>query len=338
MKRLALILSTAQRASIRMPAAVPRSPIVFAILAALATLSLKWVAYGWTGSLGLLADAVESIVNLVAALTALASLWYASRPVDPSHTYGHEKIEYFSTGLEGVLILVAAGSIAWYAVGRLMAPQELQSIDAGVAIALVASVINFGTARYLLVHARRSGSIVLEAEGKHLMTDVATSAGVLIGMALARLTNLTWIDPVVALLVGVNITRTGVGLIHRSFDGLMDRALPQAEQDVVRAAIESKLGPDMDYHAMRTRRAGSRRFVDFHLLVPGALTVEKAHAFASGIEESIRAAAPDVEVTVHIEPIEDEAAWEDSQLLPHERAAGLIRSAGPDHHSGSGAG
>ena len=265
-----------------MPAAVPRLPIIFAILAALATLALKWVAYGWTGSLGLLADAVESIVNLVAALTALASLWYASRPVDPSHTYGHEKIEYFSTGLEGVLILVAAGSIAWYAVGRLMASQQLRSIDAGVAIALVASVINFGTARFLLVHARRSGSIVLEAEGKHLMTDVATSAGVLIGMALARLTNLNWIDPVVALLVGVNITRTGVGLIHRSFDGLMDRALPQAEQDVVRAAIESKLGPDMDYHAMRTRRAGSRRLRRFSSLGAGCSDCPEGSCFCVG--------------------------------------------------------
>jgi cation diffusion facilitator family transporter len=321
-----------------MPIAVARSPILFAILAALATLALKWIAYGWTGSLGLLADAVESIVNLVAALTAFASLWYAAKPVDPSHTYGHEKIEYFSTGLEGVLILVASGSIAWYAIGRLLAPQQLQSIDAGVAIGGVASIINLITARYLLMQARRTGSIVLEAEGQHLMTDVATSVGVLIGMGLAWLTNRSWIDPIVALLVGINISRTGVGLIRRSFDGLMDRSLPEAEQNVVRAAIESQLGPDMDFHAMRTRRAGSRRFVDFHLLVPGAMTVEKAHTFVAAIEDSIRAAAPEVEVTVHIEPIEDRAAWEDSQLLPHERAAGLIRGAGPDQHSGSGAG
>lgn len=277
-------------------------------------------------------------MNLVAALTAFASLWYAARPVDPSHTYGHEKIEYFSAGLEGVLILVASVGIVWYAGDRLLHPRALHSIDAGVAIALVASVINYATARYLLNQAKRSGSIVLEAEGQHLMTDVATSVGVMIGMGLAWLTSLDWIDPIVALLVAVNISRTGLGLIHRSFDGLMDRSLPQGEQDAVRAAIESKLGDDMDYHAMRTRRAGSRRFVDFHLLVPGALTVEKAHGFASDIEDSIRAISPGIEVTVHIEPIEDQAAWEDSQLLPHERAAGLIRSAGPDQQSGAGAG
>jgi cation diffusion facilitator family transporter len=321
-----------------MPEAIRRSPILFAILAALATLALKWTAFAWTGSLGLLADAVESFVNLAAAVTAFASLWYAAKPVDPSHTYGHEKIEYFSTGLEGVLILVAAGSIAWYAIGRLLTPQPLQSVDAGIGIAVIASIINLITARYLLRQARRDDSIVLEAEGKHLLTDVATSVGVLVGMGLAKLTDLLWIDPVVGLLVAINISRTGIGLIHRSFDGLMDRSLPQAEQDAVRAAIKCKLEPHMDYHALRTRRAGSRRFVDFHLLVPGALTVQKAHAFASGIEESIRAVAPGLEVTVHIEPIEDRAAWEDSQLLPHERAAGLITTAGPDQQSGSEAG
>jgi cation diffusion facilitator family transporter len=321
-----------------MPDSVIRSPILFAILAALTTLALKWTAYAWTGSLGLMADAVESIVNLVAALTAFASIWYASRPVDPSHTYGHEKIEYFSTGLEGVLILVAAVSIIWFGIGRLLAPQQLSSVDAGVAIGLVASLVNWRTARYLLRQARKNDSIVLEAEGQHLLTVVATSIGVLVGMGLAWMTNLLWIDPIVGLLVGLNITRTGFGLIHRSFDGLMDRSLPQEEQVAVRAAIESKLQEDMDYHALRTRRAGSRRFVDFHLLVPGALSVQQAHAFGSEIEDAIRAVAPGLEVTVHIEPIEDRAAWEDSQLLPHERAAGLIRTAGPDQPSSSGAG
>jgi cation diffusion facilitator family transporter len=321
-----------------MPAAVVRSPIVYSILAAIVTLALKWVAYAFTGSVGLLADAVESIANLIAALTAFGSLWYAARPVDPSHTYGHEKIEYFSAGLEGVLILVAAGGIIWYSCGRLINPRELQAVDAGVAIGLVASAVNYATARYLLRQARRTESIILEADGQHLMTDVATSIAVLVGMGLAWLTSLSWIDPIVAMLVAANISRTGFGLIHRSFDGLMDRSLPQAEQDAVRAAIESKIHEDMDYHAVRTRRAGPRRFVDFHLLVPGVLTVEKAHGVASAIEEAIRGVSPGIEVTVHIEPIEDQAAWEDSQLLPHERAAGLIRSAGPDQQSGAGAG
>jgi cation diffusion facilitator family transporter len=321
-----------------MAASVLRSPICVSILAALATLGLKWLAYAWTGSLGLMADAAESIVNLVAAITAFASIWYASRPVDPSHTYGHEKIEYFSSGLEGVLILIAAVGIVWYGFDRLLHPRALEAVDLGFLAGLLATVVNWFAARYLLREARRTDSIVLEADGKHLLTDVATSIGVLIGVILAWLTNLLWIDPVVGILVGLNITWTGLGLIHRSFDGLMDRSLPQPEQDAVRAAIESKLNEDMAYHALRTRRAGSRRFVDFHLLVPGALSVQEAHAHGSEIEDAIRAVADGLEVTVHIEPIEDRAAWEDSQLLPHERAAGLLRTPGPDQISGSGAG
>jgi cation diffusion facilitator family transporter len=295
-------------------------PIVLSILAALATIVLKSTAYLLTGSVGLLSDAVESLVNLVAAVTAYLSLHYAARPVDESHTYGHEKIEFFSSGLEGVLILLAAGAIAWYAVHRLVVPEPLQPLGPGLVIALVASVINGVVGVIVLRAGRKHGSIVLEADGKHLLTDVWTSAAVLAGLSLVWLTNVHVLDPLIALGVAVNILWTGLGLIRRSFDGLMDHALPAEEQAAVRSAIEERLGPDMDYHALRTRQAGRRRFVDFHLLVPGSLTVQQAHTLTGDIEEAVRAVLPEMEVSVHIEPIEDTAAWRDSALLPLERA------------------
>ena len=295
------------------------------MLAALVTLALKWMAYGWTGSVGLLSEAVESLINLVAACTAMGSLWYSAKPVDPSHTYGHEKIEYFSSGLEGGLILIAAGSVGWYAVSRLISPQDIADLDAGLVVVLVATVINFAAARYLLFKSRQSGSIILEADGLHLMTDVWTAAAVMVGVGLVRVTGKSWLDPVVALLMAIYIVWTGFTLIRRSFDGLMDRSLPESEQNLVRGAVESKLGPNMTYHALRTRRAGSRRFADFHLLVPGAMSVHQAHEITMEIEAAVQAAVPLIEVTVHIEPIEDRAAWEDSELLPLERAAGHDR-------------
>ncbi len=295
-------------------------PILLSILAAVFTLALKSAAYFLTSSVGLLSDAVESLVNLVAAVTAYFSLRYAARPVDESHTYGHEKIEFFSSGLEGMLIVAAAAAIAWYAVQRLFAPQPLQPLGPGLAISLSASLLNGVTAVVLLRAGRRYGSIVLEADGWHLLTDVWTSAAVLGGLSLVWLTGVQLLDPLIALAVAANILWTGFGLIRRSFDGLMDRALPPQEQAAVRSAIEQHLGPNMDYHALRTRRAGRRRFVDFHLLVPGRLTVQEAHTLTGWIEESVRGALPDLEVTVHIEPIEDRASWRDSALLPLEEA------------------
>jgi cation diffusion facilitator family transporter len=302
-------------------------PILLSILAAVLTIGLKAAAYLLTHSVGLLSDAVESGVNLVAALTAYLSLRYAAKPVDTSHTYGHEKIEFFSSGLEGVLILVAALVIAWYAVRRLVWPEPLEPLGAGLAISLLASLINGGVAWVLLRAGRRHGSIVLEADGRHLLTDVWTSAGVLAGLGLVWATGRQWLDPVIALLVAANILWTGADLVRRSFNGLMDHALPADEQAKVRAAIEAHLGPHMAYHALRTRQAGSRRFIDFHLLVPGKSTVEEAHALSGRIEAAAREALPGLEVTVHIEPIEERAAWEDSALLPLERAA--RREVGP---------
>jgi cation diffusion facilitator family transporter len=304
-----------------------RNPILLSVLAAVATLALNFLAYGLTGSVGLLSSALESFVNLAAALTALGCLRYAARPVDPSHTYGHEKIEYFSSGLEGVLILVAAGGIAWYAVGRLVGGAELEALGVGAVIALAASLINLAVALVLLRVGRRTGSIVLEADGQHLMTDVWTSFAVIAGLVLAGLTRWDVLDPLIALAVAAYIVWTAGGLIVRSFNGLMDHALPETEQTAVRAAIAALLHPGLHFHALRTRQAGTRRFVEFHLLVPGRWTVQEAHDFTERVEAAVREALPGSEVTVHIEPIEAEASWRDSELLQVEQQEAIERPA-----------
>jgi cation diffusion facilitator family transporter len=294
-------------------------PVLLSVAAALVTLLLKGAAYLVTGSVGLLSDAAESLINLVAALTATLSLWYASRPVDESHTYGHDKIEYFSSGLEGVLILVAAGGIAWFAVARLFSPQLPENLEWGTAIALAASLINLVVAVILLRAGRKYGSIVLEADGKHLMTDVWTSAGVLAGLGLVYWTQIKVLDPLIALIVAANIVWTGFDLVRRSFNGLMDHALPVIERNAVRAAIQAVLEPGTDFHALRTRQAGTHRFADFHLLVPGGSSVRRAHDLANRVERAVCAAVPGIEVTIHIEPIEERASWEDSALLEIEK-------------------
>jgi cation diffusion facilitator family transporter len=302
--------------------------LALSILVAFLNLGLKVVAYYVTGSAGLLADAGESVSNLVAALVALFALLYAARPVDETHTYGHEKIEYFSSGMEGMLIFFAAAGIAWYAVRRLMEPQMPHSLDIGIGLSVVATLLNLGVGWLLVRTGRQADSIVLEADGRHLLSDAYTTIGVLVALTLVWLTQEAWLDPVIALVVVVYISWLAFDLVRRSFDGLMDRALPAEEQARVRAAIESALTPGMDYHALRTRRAGSRRFVDFHLLVPGVFTVRRAHEITERIEQAIRAALPTIEVTVHIEPIEERSAWEDSALLALEQAARQARNEG----------
>ncbi len=309
-------------------------PILLSIAAAVMTIGLKAAAYFLTDSVGLLSDALESLVNFVAAVTAYLSLLYAAKPVDRSHTYGHEKIEFFSSGLEGVLIFVAALGIAYYAVRRLVWPTPLEPLGLGLLLACGAALINGAVGLLLVRVGRRHRSIVLEADGRHLLTDVWTSAAVLAGLGLVWLTGRQVLDPLVALAVAANILWTGFDLIKRSFNGLMDHALPGAEQAKVRAAVEAHLGPHMAYHALRTRQAGARRFVDFHLLVPGRMTVQQAHALTGEIEAAVGAALEGVEVTVHVEPIEERAAWEDSALVPLEQAerreqAGQERSASP---------
>jgi cation diffusion facilitator family transporter len=296
-----------------------RGPIILSILAALLTIGLKTTAFFLTHSVGLLSDALESGVNLLAALTAYFSLWYAARPADPTHTYGHEKMEYFSSGLEGMFILFAGVGTGVFAIRRLIAPAPLEDLDLGLAIGLLATLINFSVAIVLLRAGHKYHSIVLEADGQHLMTDVWTSLGILLGIVVVWLTGQVRLDPVIALLVALNILWTGYKLIRRSIDGLMDRAWPDVEQDQLRGLIAASLPAGTTFHALRTRRAGARRIADFHLLVPGKMSVREGHDLVERIEAAIGATVPNLEVTIHIEPIEEEASYRDNALAGFER-------------------
>jgi len=283
--------------------------------AALATIGLKVTAAVVTGSVGLFSDATESAVNLIGALMALAMLTVASRPADEDHTYGHHKAEYFSSGLEGGLILLAGLGIGVAAVRRLFHPRPLEAVPEGLAMAVVAAVINLGTAWVLLQAGRRYHSITLEANAHHLLTDVWTSAGVILGVGLVGWTGWRWPDPVVALLVGVNILRTGYGIVRRSVMGLMDSALVEGEVAAVRSVLERyRASEGIDYHALRTRQAGSKKFVSVHVLVPGHWTVNQGHALLERIEAEIRQVLPGSSVFTHLESLDDPRSWEDLEL------------------------
>ena len=284
------------------------------IAAAIATISLKAFAYFLTGSVGLLSDALESFVNLAGALMALAMLSLAARPADANHTYGHGKAEYFSSGVEGGLILIAAVSIGVAAVDRLLHPRPLEQIGLGLAVSVVASLVNLGVSVVLMRAARQYDSITLRANAHHLMTDVWTSAGVLVGVGAVALTDWLWLDPVVALAVAANIIWTGVRIVHASILGLMDTALPAAELAAITTVLDRYSANDVKYHALRTRQAGPRRFVSVHVLVPGAWTVMQGHDLLERIEADIRAALPLVSVLTHLEPLEDPAAHNDLEL------------------------
>ncbi|MFO0798790.1 MAG: cation diffusion facilitator family transporter [Gemmataceae bacterium] len=291
-----------------------RWPLKLSIAAAVVTIGMKATAYAVTGSVGLFSDALESGVNLFTAVAAYLSLLYAARPADPDHAYGHEKIEYLSSGLEGSLVLAAGLGTAGYAVRRLIYPEPITNLELGTAIALAASAVNFAVARVLLHHGRKHRSIVLEADGHHLMSDVWTSVGVVAGIGLVLLTGYQWLDPVVAAAVGLNITWTGGELIRRSFDGLMDHALPTADQDQIRAVIAARLPPGATFHALRTRQAGARRFAEFHLLVAGDQTVRAAHHLGHEIESALVDALPGLEVLFHVEPVDERGSWEGEYL------------------------
>ncbi len=284
------------------------------IAAAVATIALKALAYLLTGSVGLLSDALESFVNLAGALMALSMLSLAARPADANHAYGHGKAEYFSSGVEGGLILIAAASIAVAAVDRLFNPRPLEQLGLGLVISVVASAINLGVGLVLMRAGRQYESITLEANAHHLMTDVWTSAGVLVGVGAVALTGWLWLDPVVALAVAANIVWTGVRIVRSSILGLMDTALPEAEQAQIAAVLERYVGDEVQYHALRTRRAGPRRFVSVHVLVPGEWTVDRGHELLERIEAELRAALPMTSVLTHLEPLGDPAAWDDLDL------------------------
>lgn len=282
--------------------------------AAVATIGLKAAAYLLTGSVGLLSDALESLVNLAGAILALIVLTIAAQPPDQEHTYGHSKAEYFSSGVEGALILLAAASIGFTAVERLLQPRELEAIGLGLGISVIASLINFGAAWVIRRAGQRHSSPTLEANSQHLFTDVWTSVGVLIAVALVAISGWLWLDPVIALLVAANITWTGVHIVRRSALGLMDTALPAAELSRVKAILDGYKAAEVRYHALRTRQSGSRRFVSVHVLVPGAWTVQRGHRLLERIEAELRASLENVTVLTHLESLEDAASWEDQSL------------------------
>jgi cation diffusion facilitator family transporter len=260
---------------------------------------------------GLLSDALESFVNLAAALIALAALTYALADEDEDHNFGHQKAEYFSSGIEGALIFVAAGAIVWSAVPRLLDPRPLEQVGLGLALSVVAAGANLLCGWFLLKGAREHRSITLEADAHHLLTDVWTTAGVIAGVAIVHFTGWLVLDPLIAIAVALQILWTGWTLIRRSFDGLMDRAMPAAERGRIVAVLEQVRRQGGDFHRLRTRVSGNKSFVDVHVLVPGSMSVHEGHDLVHRLEEEIESAMPHVEVLTHLEPLEDPRSWED---------------------------
>ncbi len=295
------------------------------IVAAVLTIVLKTAAYYITDSVGLLSDAVESIVNLVGGIMALAMLTVAARPADADHAYGHGKAEYFSSGVEGSLILVAAISIAVAAVMRLVTPKPLEEIGMGLAVSVAASVVNLIVALVILRAGRKHSSITLEANARHLLTDVWTSVGVLGGVGAVALTGWQRLDPIVALLVAANIVWTGVGIVRRSIGGLMDMALRPEDVTLVRKVLDGYATGGVQFHALRTRQAGARKFVSVHVLVPGDWTVQRGHELLERIEGDIRRALPDAVAFTHLESLDDPASWDD-ETFERDKAAKPRRS------------
>ncbi|MSU57763.1 MAG: cation transporter [Pedosphaera sp.] len=289
------------------------------ITAALLTMALKTAAYLITGSVGLLSDAVESLVNLVGGIMALAMLKIAERPADEDHAYGHSKAEYFSSGVEGGLILVAALGIGVAAVPRLITPKPLEAVGLGVLVSAAAAIVNLLVALLLLRVSRKHNSITLEANAHHLLTDVWTSVGVLVAIGLVAWTKWNWLDPVVALLVAANIVWTGVRIVRRSIGGLMDVSLSAEDMATVRKVLQTHEQEGIQFHALRSRQAGARKFISTHVLVPGDWTVQHGHELLDKIEADIRRALPDAVVFTHLESLDDPASWADEHFEAGEK-------------------
>lgn len=288
---------------------------LLSVVAALLTIALKSVAWWLTGSVGMLSDALESMVNLAAALLALWMLRLSAMPPDEAHPFGRSKAEYFSSGAEGALIVVAAASIVWAALPRLISPQLISMPVIGIVLSAVASGVNLGAARLLLRAGRQYHSIALEADARHLMTDVWTSVGVIVGIVLVAWTGWLRLDPLIALVVAGNILWTGVKLMRRSVTGLLDPAIPEEERaEITRIFTEYTRRYGVAFHALRTRHAGARRFISFHLLVPNAWTVEHAHQLSEEIESRIRSLVPNASTLVHIEPVSHPSSYDDIAL------------------------
>jgi cation diffusion facilitator family transporter len=284
------------------------------IAAALATIALKTLAWWLTDSVGLLSDAIEGTINLVGATVALAMISVAARPPDSDHAFGYTKAEYFASGLEGTLILLAAIAIGFAAIDRLITPRPLEHVGAGLAVSAAASLINYGVARRLQQAGQHYRSIALEADARHLMTDVWTSAGVIAGVAAVWLTGWARLDPLIALAVAANIVWSGYRLMQRSIHGLLDRALPPDRMRVLEGALERYRARGIDFHALRTRQAGTRSFVTLHVLVPAAWTVAQGHDLAHDVEKDIHAVLPDAVVLTHVEPLGYPESYQDVDL------------------------
>ena len=286
--------------------------IWLSIGAAILTIGLKTLAWRMTGSVGLLSVALESCVNLFAAVIALVIITIAERPADEEHAYGHSKAEYFSSGSEGGLIILAAASIIWSALPRLFSPQPLENVSTGLLISVGASAINLFAARVLITEGKKNNSITLEADGNHLMTDVWTSIGVLFGIGLVKLTGWLILDPIIALLVAANIIWTGYRLMVRSVRGLIDTAIPMEERKKVEQLLSKYQPEGIEFHSLLTRQAGQRKFVSFHILVPGVWSVQQGHDLLEVVEEEVRNALKGpVTVFTHLEPIEDPVSHQD---------------------------
>jgi len=284
------------------------------IAAAILTIGLKVGAYLLTNSIGFLSDAMESGVNLVAAVFAVWALTYAAKPPDEEHVFGHSKAEYFSSGFEGALILVAAVSIAIAAIPRLIHPQPLEQVSIGLLLSIIASAINGGVALILLKAGKRLHSITLRADAHHLLTDVWTSVGVILGLLLVSITGWLILDPLIAILVAINIVWTGTKLIQESSSALLDASIPLPERQIIDELLSAYDRQQVQFHAIRTRMAGMRKFVSFHVLVPGAWTVQQGHDLCEEIESKICQSLPNINVLIHLEPLEDPKSWTDQEL------------------------
>jgi cation diffusion facilitator family transporter len=262
---------------------------------------------------GLLSDAVEAVVNIAAALVALGVLSYSAHAPDREHNFGHEKAQYFSSGIEGALVFVAAGAIVWTSVPRLFHPAPIEQVTLGLTLSVLASVANAACAWVMLRAARVHRSITLEADARHLLTDVWTTAGVVVGVILVETTGVLRLDPIIAIGVAIHILWTGTELMTRSFHGLMDRAIPDADRAVIVEVLERLRHQGGDYHALRTRESGAKSFVDVHILVPGRMSVQDAHDLAESLENEIRGRLPHVEVLTHLEPLEDPKSCDDPE-------------------------
>lgn len=282
----------------------PQRMALLSICTSVVVLGLKFLAYGLTGSVSLYSDAMESFVNLAAAMVAFVVLTVVAIPADDGHPYGHDKAEYFSSGVEGGLILLAAITIIYEAVKRLLSPAPIHDLGAGLLVSILASAINAGVALVMLRSAKVHDSITLEADAKHLLTDVWTSVGVVAGLAALLVAPPSWrvLDPLIAIAVALNIIKTGVDLLRRSLDGLMDATLPLDDLGRIRSVLQSRLGDDYDFTGLRTRKSGSRRFIEFNLLVPGSMSVDAAHQLCDQLEDALSEVLNNAMINIHVEP------------------------------------